>query len=65
MSKKKARIDTLVKLLETNYKVVVLDEHVQTGIFPWHNGKTGMILSYFFLSQEIIAGSFRLCFRRL
>ena len=61
MSKKKARIDTLVKLLESNYKVVVLDEHVQSGIFPWHNGKTGMIYSFTFFSHKklslILSGS--------
>ena len=52
MSKTKARIEPLVKYLESNYKVVVFDEHVPLGIFPWHNGKTGMIYSFTFCSHK-------------
>lgn len=47
MSKKKARIEKLVTLLASNYKVNVSNKDVESGIFPWHNGKSG-IESYMF-----------------
>ena len=43
MSKKKARIVTLVKLLSFNYNVIVSEKDIEFGIFPWHNGKSGRI----------------------
>ncbi len=40
MSKKKDSISTLVKSLNDLYEVEVNPEHIDSGLFPWHDGNT-------------------------
>ena len=60
MSKKKKRIEKLLDALEERYGVVVEQESIDSGIFPWHGNGSGNI---FFNLFKFIAFHFFLFFR--
>ena len=43
MSKKKARIDKIVSLLNTESQIVVTAEEIESGMFSWQNGSHGRV----------------------